>query len=170
MSDVKLFQTFEDGEIEVKNGIVTMDGGLETAMFVSLFGAEDWWANLSEADSDRRLESKTMKVLRENALTTGTLQIIEDAAISDLSWVDGELTVTVSIPQLNRVQIDINIRDLDVSFQAYAGGFEPSEDTGTIIIPDPPTPFAADPIFLNVIDITGSTTNNRILTYVVEDA
>ena len=149
MSDVKLFQTFEDGEIEVKGGVVTMDGGLQTALFISMFGSEDWWANTMEGRNDRKLKSATMKALRENALTTGTLSIIEDAVRTDIAWLDGSYTVTASIPALNRVQINVNIQDVDISFEAYAGGFAPSEDTGVIITPvEPPPAFTADTIWL----------------------
>jgi len=55
--DVKLFQTTDDGDIYVVNGIVEMSGGLETSAYLSLFGGNEdddgsdgspfsWWANL----------------------------------------------------------------------------------------------------------------------------
>ena len=39
--DVLLTHTDDDGDIEVLNGLVTMAGGLETAVYLSLFGANE---------------------------------------------------------------------------------------------------------------------------------
>ena len=59
--DVSLFQTNDDGNIEVEGGIVTMGGGLETSAYLSLFGGNEdddnrtdnpanWWGNIDETD------------------------------------------------------------------------------------------------------------------------
>ena len=39
--DVLLFQTIDDGNVEVINGIITMSGGLDTAAYLSLFGGNE---------------------------------------------------------------------------------------------------------------------------------
>ena len=39
--DVLLFQTVDDGEINIENGVVEMSGGLETAAYLSLYGGNE---------------------------------------------------------------------------------------------------------------------------------
>jgi phage gp46-like protein len=123
--DVLLFQTDDDGEINVVNGIVEMSGGLETAAYLSLFGGNEdddgsddnaltWWANLDEVDPVRQYRSETQNLLQSIPATTGNLRRIEDAANRDLSWfveqsIASSLTVEASIPSVNRVKITVNI-------------------------------------------------------------
>ncbi len=126
--DVHLFQTIEDGEITVENGLVQMDGGLETAAYLSLFGGNEnddglegnvnnWWANFSENETSRQYRSETQFIIRENVLTSLTLLRIEQAAIRDLQWfldegVANEVNVTATIPKLNTLKLDIEINAL----------------------------------------------------------
>lgn len=123
--DVALFQTNDDGNITVTNGVVEMSGGLETAAYLSLFGGNedddgrddnpnDWWGNLDEGELDRQYHSETQNLLQSIPATTNNLLRIEDAANRDLSWfVDGKIassiTVSVTMPGLNRVSISIKI-------------------------------------------------------------
>lgn len=123
--DVKLFQTGDGGEIEVRRGLVEMSGGLETAAYLSLFGGNEdddgrdenphnWWGNLDEIDSARRYRSETQNVLQALALTTGNLRRVEDAALRDLSWftssnVASAVSVAASIPGLNRIKLTVDI-------------------------------------------------------------
>ena len=130
--DVKLFQTDDDGEITVENGLVEMSGGLETAAYVSLFGGNEdddgsednpnnWWANLNETDPTRRYRSETQNLLQALPATTGNLRRIEDAAGRDLSWfvdlnIATSLSVSASIPGINRIKLTIDI-DGDTSVE-----------------------------------------------------
>ena len=130
--DVTLFQTNDDGDITVTNGIVEMSGGLETAAYLSLFGGNEddagltdivntWWANLDEIDPTFQFRSETQHLLEALAATTGNLRRIEDAAIKDLAWfiekgVASEVTVTASMPGLNRVALTINIDQNELEF------------------------------------------------------
>jgi len=123
--DVKLFQTVNDGEITVVNGVVEMSGGLETAAYLSLFGGNEdddvrgsnpfnWWGNLDEVDPVRQYRSETQHLLQAIPATTGNLLRIEDAANRDLAWflderVASSVTVEATIPALNRIQITIDI-------------------------------------------------------------
>lgn len=123
--DVLLCQTNDDGEINVEGGVVEMSGGLETAAYLSLFGGNEdddgrdnssanWWANLDEVDPSRQYRSETQNLLQALAATTGNLRRIEDAASRDLAWftqnnVASSVTVSASIPGLNKIKLTINI-------------------------------------------------------------
>lgn len=126
--DVSLFQTDNEGEIIVEGGIVTMGGGLETSAYLSLFGGNEdddgrndnpanWWANLDETETAKEYHSETQNLLQALAATTGNLRRIEDAANRDLSWfienkVASSVTVSASIPGINRIKLTIDIEAL----------------------------------------------------------
>jgi len=126
--DVSLFQTNDDGNIEVEGGIVTMGGGLETSAYLSLFGGNEdddgskdsvfnWWANLDEVDPARQYRSETQNLLQTLPATTGNLRRIEDAAIRDLAWfieskVASSVNVVASIPGINKIKLTIDIEAL----------------------------------------------------------
>ena len=133
--DVSLFQTNDNGNIEVEGGIVTMGGGLETATYLSLFGGNEdddgrkdsptnWWANLDEVDPVREYRSETQNLLQALPATSGNLRRIEDAANRDLAWfvqnkVASSVNVVASIPGLNKIKltIDIEARGEEASFE-----------------------------------------------------
>ena len=124
--DVKLFQTTDDGDISVVNGIVEMSGGLETSAYLSLFGGNEdddgsdgspfsWWANLDEQDIADQYRSETQNLLQSIPATSNNLIRIQDAAGRDLSWfltnnVASSIDVEASIPGLNMVRLDITIK------------------------------------------------------------
>jgi len=122
--DVFLFQTIDDGNIEIIDGLVTMSGGLETSAYLSLFGGNEdddgtmetafsWWGNV-DVQEVRQYRSETQHLLDHLAPTSGNLIRIEDAARRDLAWflserVASSVTVSASIPELNRVRLVIDI-------------------------------------------------------------
>lgn len=112
--DVKLFQTSDNGEIEVERGIVTMSGGLETAAYLSLFGGSDWWG-------DPQQNSETETLLESIPTVTANLRRIEEAALRDLQWfiddgVASSVTVSAGIPGVNKVKLEIQIDQDQLSF------------------------------------------------------
>jgi len=123
--DVILYQSLDDGEIEVVNGVVTMDGGLQTTVYISLFGGnfqDDglpenqfiWWGNKLETESDSKLRSETQNLLRGIPATSSNLLRIEQAVLRDLAWmitrrVANEIVVDVTIPALNKIKIVVTI-------------------------------------------------------------
>lgn len=123
--DVSLFQTLDDGNITVEDGIVTMSGGLETSAYLSLFGGNEdddgsqdspvsWWANLDEIDPVRQYRSETQNLLQALPATTGNLRRIEDAANRDLAWfisskVASSVNVAASMPGVNKIKLKIDI-------------------------------------------------------------
>lgn len=126
MTDVLLYQTNDNGEIEIESGLVTLTPGLDTAAYLSLFGGnwkddgsqnnrQTWWGNLDETEPAKRYRSETQYLLGTLPATSGNLRRIEDAATRDLKWLLDEaiassLTVSASLIGLNRVKIDIIIR------------------------------------------------------------
>lgn len=123
--DVKLFQTNDDGEISVVNGVTEMSGGLETAAYLSMFGGNEqddglnesatWWGNIGEQDPDFQYKSETQFLLKSIPATTGNLLRIEEAARRDLEWmlnkaVASSVEINIGIPALNRVYIGIAIQ------------------------------------------------------------
>lgn len=122
--DVVLFQTVDDGNIVVTDGIVTMSGGLETAAYLSLFGGNEdddgsmgaafsWWGNV-DAQEIEQYRSETQHLLDSLPPSSGNLVRIEDAARRDLAWfvtarVASSVTVNASIPGLNRVKLVVGI-------------------------------------------------------------
>jgi len=123
--DVVLYQTTDDGEIEVVGGVVTMSGGLETAAYLALFGGNEqdsgrpgdraeFWGNLSEPDPVRHYRSETQYLLNTSPAIPANVQRINDAVRRDLSFfvdenIASSIGVEVTIPGLNTVKIVITI-------------------------------------------------------------
>lgn len=123
--DVLLFQTNDDGEISVVNGVVQMTGSFETAGYLSLFGGNEdddgsagnpqtWWGNLGVVDGAEKYVSETQNLLQAIPATSANLLRIEEAVKRDLQWfldrsIASSVTVAVSIPALNRIKIVVRI-------------------------------------------------------------
>ena len=123
--DVLLYQTPDNGEINVVDGEVEQSGGLETAAYLSLFGGNEddpggsdttltWWGNTVERDPVSRYRSETQYLISAIPALPQNLRRIEQAAKRDLQWfldqnVASGLTVDATIPRLNTVRIVIRI-------------------------------------------------------------
>lgn len=131
MTDVLLQQTPDGGDIIVENGRFSLTSGIETAVYLSLFGGNEddsgaegddpiqWWGNLTETDPARVYRSETQHLLRSIPAITANLRRIEAAVGRDLAWMAGTVVsgadIAVSMPGLNRVQIDIELALADGS-------------------------------------------------------
>ena len=126
MTDVLLSHTADDGEVTFTAGQPRMTDGLETAVYVSLFGGNEddsgledgdrrqWWGNLGELEPSRRYRSETQHLLRSLPITSANLRAIEDAAGRDLAWlVEGGFATlvfaTARIPRINTIDLEVNI-------------------------------------------------------------
>jgi phage gp46-like protein len=123
--DVFLFQTNDDGDINVDGGVVEMAGGLPTSAYLSLFGGNEdddgrasneltWWGNLDESEPSRQYRSETQNLLRSIPAVSRNLLRIQDAANRDLQWlldenVASSINVVASIPGLNKVNLEVSI-------------------------------------------------------------
>ena len=93
--DVKLFQTNDDGEITVTNGIVEMSGGLETTAYLALFGGNEddsgdtskqFWGNFAENEPSKKYTSEFQHLLTKLPAVSANLLILEKAALRDLNF------------------------------------------------------------------------------------
>lgn len=117
-----MLHTPDGGDIEIINGLVTLDDGLFAAVYLSLFGGNDndsglpgdqskqWWGNFGEVDPARCYRSETQFVLTSLPATTGNLRRLEAAIKNDLAWlVSGGMaravTASASMPARNRVNV-----------------------------------------------------------------
>lgn len=124
--DVRLVQTKNDGEITIIDGVVEMDQGFETFIYLCFFGGNEdddgrdknpkqWWANWEEPQSSRHYRSELQYVLTRTNPTSEGLLKIEEAAKNDLKVflsesIASEVTVLAVIPALNRVALTVTIR------------------------------------------------------------
>ena len=118
--DVILYQSLNGGEIQINDGIIAMNGGLQTSVYLSLFGGNDnedvqWWGNTGEEENSK-LISETQILLNSISLTTFNLRRVEEAAKRDLQWLLNEkiatsLEVEASIPSLNMLKLVIDINN-----------------------------------------------------------
>jgi phage gp46-like protein len=143
LSDVRLFHGPDGGDIEYVNGQAVLGDGLETAVYLSLFGgnqvdsgrasddSRQWWGNLTESSAARKYRSEFQYLLARLPATTGNLVALQDAALRDLAWMSPDIarsiTVVLTMPALNRVRAQIQIETHDgvyaFSFSSsWAGG------------------------------------------------
>lgn len=124
--DVIIFQTSDGGEIEINNGLIKMSGGLQTVVYLSLFGGNDednktsneefnksWWGNSNE-DEINQYRSETQYLLKSLVATSANLRKLELTAKRDLNWMiesklASEINISASIPTLNMVKLIIEI-------------------------------------------------------------
>jgi phage gp46-like protein len=145
--DVVLYQGIDDGDIMMTTGsyvapgedvpvspeaFVVMDGGFETATYLSLFGGnqEDdgtaatallsWWGNIGEAVPYR---SRTQHLLSSLPATSSNMQRLKQAVLDDLAWFSEQniaktISAEVSIPALNRVRVVVDIDDFNATYES----------------------------------------------------
>ena len=123
--DIKLFQTNDDGDIIITDGLIEMSGGIETSAYLCLFGGNEeddgrpnnnlqWWGNIGEKT---KYQSETQFLLKSIPATTGNLKRIKESAIRDLSSLPAKsIEVIVSMPRLNVVKLEINIDGVPIEF------------------------------------------------------
>jgi phage gp46-like protein len=115
MSDVLIKQTNNEGDIECVGGVVTLTGGFESAVYLSLFGGpSQWWGNLLETDPARQYDGETEKTLKGAPATPANLRKVEQAAQRDLSWLiatkaANTVSVSASMPGVNKINFLILI-------------------------------------------------------------
>lgn len=124
--DVDLYQSVDGGDIDVTNGLIAMSGGLETAVYLSLWGGNEdctgrpdcplsWWGNFSETDKAYKQISVTQYLLKTLPAIPANLRRIEDAITNDLQWLLDKKIASkieahnVSITGPNKIKIVIRI-------------------------------------------------------------
>ena len=126
MTDVRIFQTDNGGDVEFEGGNPLLAPGFESAAYLSLFGGnqEDdatestdrfqWWGNTTESEPARTYRSRTQNLLLGITNVASSLLRIEEAATLDLQWFIDEgiadsVEVVASVPDFNRLDLEISI-------------------------------------------------------------
>lgn len=131
--DVLLFQDLEGGNIEINNGLIEMDGGLKTTVYLSLFGGNDddnkidnqefnksWWGNSNENEINK-IRSETQYLLKSLPITSANLRKLELTAQRDLNWMieinlAKEIKANATIPNINMLKLTIQIDQKEFEF------------------------------------------------------
>ena len=85
--DVLLFQTKDDGDISITDGIVQMTQGLETAVYLSLFSPVDCYLNESAETNDEKFTSQTETVIQNKTQSSKNYQLLVQAVeMANRQW------------------------------------------------------------------------------------
>ncbi|AUR94091.1 hypothetical protein NVP1191O_32 [Vibrio phage 1.191.O._10N.286.52.B4] len=112
--DVLLFQTLNDSDMSITDGIVQMTQGLETAVYLSLFSPVDTYLNEAAETNDEKLSSQTEEIIQNKPQSSKNYQLLVQAVNADLKWLvtngnANSIDTSVSSDGLNRVIISITI-------------------------------------------------------------
>ena len=130
MSDLKLIETFDGGDLVLNGNDLQVIDGFQNMIYLALFGGNvkqstkefdedeerfDYWANdLLMLDSpDIQYNSETERTLNEVTLNSRGRLLVEQSVKKDLEFMQdfGNVEVNVSIVQNNRVQINVIIKE-----------------------------------------------------------
>lgn len=103
--DLVLTNTADGGDLTFENGAFVMDGGLQTAVYISLF-TRSWWAGEFTGHLARAVE--------QVPLTSASRVSFERAAERDLAWLIREgvatrVQVTARIPKNKQLVLAVEI-------------------------------------------------------------
>ncbi|AUR89533.1 hypothetical protein NVP1124O_32 [Vibrio phage 1.124.O._10N.286.49.B1] len=112
--DVLLFQTLNDSDMSITDGIVQMTQGLETAVYLSLFSPVDTYLNEAAETNDEKLSSQAEAIIQNKPQSSKNYQLLVQAVNADLKWLvtngnANSIDTSVSSDGLNRVIISITI-------------------------------------------------------------
>lgn len=113
--DIYLYETEDGGEISIVNGEPVMDAGLESAVYISIFGHESvtWWGNeyLKKAE---RMECRFYPYIKSTGKTISTLNKAKELLKQDLTWLIDEkiadrIVIDIYSISITHISVDINI-------------------------------------------------------------
>lgn len=115
MSDLYLYpQNGIDTDIELKpNGDPKLTGGLDTAVYLSLF-TPPWWGNSISSQAERY--TSTIPELYGQPLTNQTRLSVIAAARDSLQWlldegIAGEIEIEAEIPKAGNLYVSVTIHE-----------------------------------------------------------
>lgn len=127
--DIGLYETYNGGDISIQNNDIATTSALWCQIYIALFGGNlksstfdniegerfDYWANFFIADEDEQFNSTTERILNETPITSSGLLTIQQTVENDLGFLSklGEVTIDVSSPKLDTVEILIKIQEPD---------------------------------------------------------
>ena len=109
--DIFIFNTNPGGTIQVINGEPLMDGGFESAVYLSLFGNDNspWWAN-EYLEESQQLDGAFIGFISGSPKSIDNLNRARQFALNDLQWFKDEGiadTIDVSVVSLDRQRIEL---------------------------------------------------------------
>ena len=112
--DLGLFNIPDGGEIGCVDGQPLLDGGFDTAIFISLFSGalEDWWANSLINEPAEKTGGRFEKMIEAIPLIPAKLPEIQQSIEIDLQWfidvgIAKSVEVTLQIVAVNILRIYI---------------------------------------------------------------
>lgn len=142
--DIAIFNTDSGGNIQVINGEPVMDGGFESAVYITLFGnnGDNLWMN-EYFTEDEKIESAFMGFMEASPITLSNINRAQELALSDLQWfinvgIADTITVVIDAVTKNRVDVTITIltngEELFKNIYEVNWGFQENDSaTGRII-------------------------------------
>ena len=122
--DLFLFQTNDGGEISVKNGEPVMDGGFQSAMYISLFGHDDspLWMNEYFKENEK-LKSEFFSFIKGASKSGANILQAEELAKKDLNWfitegIADEININITSSDAKRIVMSVQIL---INGEAVAG-------------------------------------------------
>lgn len=122
--DVLLFDTQDGAEITIFNGLISMDKGFNSAVYLSLFGGDKddtgevvnnntWWGNkIQNISENEKLVSRFQSFITSVPLTSKNVKLAEGKVIQDLQWMidDGIAdSIEAEIQVVGRKDINLKI-------------------------------------------------------------
>ena len=132
MLNRSVFENGDGGNYLLRNYEIIQTESIVTLAYLLMFGGNvaevtkkenntgelrtDWWGNNPTDNSSKWINSRTEKTLRGAALTNQFKFEIEQAVKDDLKSLSeyGTVTVEVTYPSLNRIQITVTIAEPSV--------------------------------------------------------
>lgn len=123
-SDVLLFDAQDGAEISINNGLITMDKGFNSAVYLSLFGGDKddtgevvnnntWWGNkIQNISENEKLVSRFQAFITSVPLITKNVKLAEHKVKQDLQWMidDGIAdSIEAEIQVVSRKDINLKI-------------------------------------------------------------
>lgn len=133
--DVLLVQSLDGGEIILEDGLVQMNGDLNTSIYLALFGGNiedtgadndpnEYWGNALETDANFKYRSETQYILRSLPPTSFNLSRLQQAAVRDMQYlinigVAESVDAVATIPELNKLNLECSIVLTDGSVETF---------------------------------------------------
>ena len=126
--DIFIFNNDSGGEIQVRNGEPEMDGGFESAVYLSLFGNDnsELWMNEYFSES-QKLTGAFIGFILANAKTISTLNQAQEFAHQDLQWFlnDGIAdTIEIDLISTDRQRVDLTVEIFTDGDTVFKNTFE----------------------------------------------
>lgn len=128
--DIAIHESGTGGDLNLKNNDIETIQGITNQVYLALFGGnieqsttldldnmterKDWWGN-AYLKTDNQFNSEFERTINNVALTSAGISTLEDAARSDLEYLQqyADITVTGSIIGVGRFLLDVELQQPD---------------------------------------------------------